>query len=154
MWDKIKEVTTTWTIYNWVEISLLLLILWNVWQMFQALIAPVANLVGTYIKGKQEKAKLKTQVELTKLQATKKKIEKDGMWEEKAMSASDNSWKDEAWTLTFIAIILASFIPALQPYMQQGFVFLKNDCPDWVSYGILASIAGSFGLKGIAKIRK
>ena len=76
------------------------------------------------------------------------------MWEEKAMSASDNSWKDEAWTLTFIAIILASFIPALQPYMQQGFVFLKNDCPDWVSYGILASIAVSFGLKGIAKIRK
>ena len=122
--------------------------------MFQALISPVANLVGTYIKGKQEKAKLKTQVELTKLQATKKQIEKDGMWEEKAMSASDNSWKDEVWTLTFIGIIVASFIPALQPYMQQGFVFLKNDCPDWVSYGILASIAGSFGLKGIAKMKK
>ncbi len=70
------------------------------------------------------------------------------------MSASDNSWKDEAWTLTFIAIIFASFVPALQPYMQQGFLFLKNDCPDWISYGILASIAGSFGLKGIAKIKK
>ena len=31
---------------------------------------------------------------------------------------------------------------------------IKNDCPDWISYGILASIAGSFGLKGIAKIKK
>ena len=122
--------------------------------MFQAIIGPVANLVGTYIKGKQEKAKLKTEVELTKLQATKTKIEKDGSWDEKAMSASDNSWKDEAWTLTFIAIILASFIPALQPYMKQGFIFLKNDCPDWISYGILASIAGSFGLKSIAQFRK
>ena len=122
--------------------------------MFQAIIGPVANLVGTYIKGKQEKAKLKTEVELTKLQATKTKIEKDGSWDEKAMSASDNSWKDEAWTLTFIAIILASFIPALQPFMKQGFIFLKNDCPDWISYGILASIAGSFGLKSIAQFRK
>ena len=122
--------------------------------MFQALIAPVANLVGTYIMGKQEKAKLKTQVELTKLQATKKQIETDGTWEDKAMSASDNSWKDEAWTLTFIGIIFASFVPVLQPYMQQGFLFLKNDCPDWISYGILASIAGSFGLKGIAKMKK
>lgn len=122
--------------------------------MFQAIIGPVAKLASTWIQGKQEKAKLKTQVELTKLQATKKQIESDGTWEEKAMSASDNSWKDEAWTLTFIAIILASFIPALQPYMKQGFLFLKNDCPEWISWGILASIAGSFGLKSIAQFRK
>tara|TARA_E500000305_G_C3970005_1_gene211464 strand:- start:610 stop:978 length:369 start_codon:yes stop_codon:yes gene_type:complete len=122
--------------------------------MFQALLGPVADLASTWIKGKQEKAKLKTQVELTKLQATKKQIETNGSWEDKAMSAADNSWKDEAWTLTFIFIIFASFVPALQPYMQQGFLFLKNDCPDWISYGILASIAGSFGLKSIAKIKK
>lgn len=35
MWDnikdKIEEVVSNWTIYNWVEITLLLLILWNVW---------------------------------------------------------------------------------------------------------------------------
>ena len=122
--------------------------------MFQAIIGPVAKLASTWIQGKQEKAKLKTQVELTKLQATKKQIESDGTWEEKSMSASDNSWKDEAWTLTFIAIILASFIPALQPYMKQGFIFLKNDCPVWISWGILASIGGSFGLKSIAQFRK
>lgn len=122
--------------------------------MFQALLGPVADLASTWIKGKQEKAKLKTQVELTKLQATKKQIETDGSWEDKAMSASDNSWKDEAWTLTFIAIIIASFIPALQPFMKEGFLFLKNDCPEWITWGILASIAGSFGLKSIAKIRK
>ena len=70
------------------------------------------------------------------------------------MSASDKSLKDEALTLTFIGIIFASFVPALLPYMQPCFLFLKNDCPDWISYGILASIAGSFGLKSIAKIKK
>jgi hypothetical protein len=122
--------------------------------MFTAIIGPVASLAKTWIEGKQKKAQLKSQVELTKLEATKTKIEKDGNWDESAMKASDNSWKDEAWTLTFIFILFASFFPALQPYMQQGFLFLKNDCPDWISYGMLASIAGSFGLKGIAKIRK
>jgi|TARA_R100001163_G_C5033420_1_gene173106 hypothetical protein len=122
--------------------------------MFTAILGPVASLAKTWIEGKQKKAQLKSQVELTKLEATKTKIEKDGNWDESAMRASDNSWKDEAWTLTFIFILFASFFPALQPYMQQGFLFLKNDCPDWISYGMLASIAGSFGLKGIAKIRK
>jgi hypothetical protein len=122
--------------------------------MFQAIIGPVAKLASTWIEGKQKKAQLKSQVELTKLEATKTKIEKDGSWEEKAMSASDSSWKDEAWTLTFIAIILASFIPALQPFMKEGFLFLKNDCPEWISWGILASIGGSFGLKSIAQFRK
>ena len=122
--------------------------------MFTAIIGPVASLAKTWIEGKQKKAQLKSQVELTKLEATKTKIEKEGNWDESAMKASDNSWKDEAWTLTFIFILFASFFPALQPYMQQGFLFLKNDCPDWISYGMLASIAGSFGLKGIAKIRK
>ena len=122
--------------------------------MFTAILGPVASLAKTWIEGKQKKAQLKSQVELTKLEATKPKIEKDGNWDESAMRASDNSWKDEAWPLTFIFILFASFFPALQPYMQQGFLFLKNDCPDWISYGMLASIAGSFGLKGIAKIRK
>ena len=122
--------------------------------MFTAILGPVASLAKTWIEGKQKKAQLKSQVELTKLEATKTKIEKDGNWDESAMRASDNSWKDEAWTLTFIFILFASFFTALQPYMQQGFLFLKNDCPDWISYGMLASIAGSFGLKGIAKIRK
>ena len=122
--------------------------------MFQTIIGPVAKLASTWIEGKQKKAQLKSQVELTKLEATKTKIEKDGSWEEKAMSASDSSWKDEAWTLTFIAIILASFVPALQPFMKEGFLFLKNDCPEWISWGILASIGGSFGLKSIAQFRK
>ena len=122
--------------------------------MFQAIIGPVAKLASTWIEGKQKKAQLKSQVELTKLEATKTKIEKDGTWEVKALSASDSSWKDEALTFTFIAIILASFVAALQPFMKEGFLFLKNDCPEWISWGILASIGGSFGLKSIAQFRK
>ena len=126
--------------------------------MFQALIGPIANLAGTWFQNKLEKTKADGQAKVAEAKARATVAEKvaagEVEWEGKMAQASDNSWKDEAWTLTFIAIILASFIPALQPFMKQGFIFLKNDCPDWISYGILASIAGSFGLKSIAQFRK
>ena len=48
---------------------------------------------------------------------------------------------------------VASFVPPLQPYMQQGFDFLRT-APEWLQYGILASIAASFGLKSITQLKK
>ena len=108
------------------------------------LLGPIANIATTWLEGKKEKAKAKQQLEVAKVQAQV----------EKAIDASDNSWKDEAWTITFILLIVACFIPALQPYISDGFKFLREDCPDWLSYGILASIAASFGLKSIAKLKK
>jgi len=118
------------------------------------IISAVASLAGTWLEGKQEKAKLIQTLEVAKVQAQVKRVEQDGSWEEKAIDASDNSWKDEAWTICFIALIFACFVPALQPYISEGFKFLREDCPEWLSYGILASIAASFGLKSIAKIKK
>ena len=34
------------------------------------------------------------------------------------------------------------------------FRLLKHDCPDWLSCGILASIAAQFGLKSISQFKK
>ena len=121
--------------------------------MFQALLGPVANIAGTWLKGKQEKAQAKAKLEVAKIDAIAKKAKQDGDWESMAMQSSDNSWKDEAWTLCFIGMIVASFVPPLQPYMQQGFDFLRT-APEWLHYGILASIAASFGLKSITQLKK
>ena len=121
--------------------------------MLQNLIGPIANVAGKWMEGRQKKAELKARIEEAKANAVVKKIEQDGTWEEKAMSASADSLKDEAWTITFIGIILACFIPSLQPYIEDGFRFLREDCPDWLTYGILASIAASFGLKSINKLK-
>ena len=121
--------------------------------MLQQLISPIANVAGKWIEGRQKKAELKARIEEAKANAVVKKIEQEGSWEEKAMSASADSWKDEAWTLTFIALIFACFVPALQPYIEDGFRFLREDCPEWLTYGILASIAASFGLKSIGKLK-
>jgi hypothetical protein len=36
--------------------------------------------------------------------------------------------------------------------MQQGFDFLRT-APEWIQWGILASIGASFGLKSIGKLK-
>ena len=76
--------------------------------MIKNLLGPIASVAGKWMEGRQKKAKL----EEAKVNAKVRKIEQDGDWEEKAMSASSDSWKDEAWTLTFIALIFACFVPA------------------------------------------
>ena len=47
----------------------------------------------------------------------------------------------------------ACMIPAPQPYVAEGFRVLKEDCPEWLSWGILASIGASFGIKSIGQFK-
>ena len=122
--------------------------------MWTAVLGPVANLAGQWLANRQEKSVAKQKLAVAKIEAQVKKVEQDGDWEEIAMKASDQSWKDEAWTICFIVLIFACFIPALQPYIANGFQFLREDCPDWLSWGILASIGASFGLKSIGQFKK
>ncbi len=116
-------------------------------------ITPIANLTGTFLKNRAEKAQAKQKLEVAKIEAKTKKVQSDANWEEQAMSASQDSLKDEMWTVLFICLIIACFIPDAQPYIEAGFKFLREDCPEWLTYGILASIAASFGLKSIGKLR-
>jgi hypothetical protein len=122
--------------------------------MLTALIGPISNIAGQWLNNRQEKAVAKQKLAVAKIEAQVKKVEQTGDWEELAMKASDQSWKDEAWTICFILLIFACFVPALQPYIADGFRFLREDCPSWLSYGILASIGASFGLKSIAQMKK
>ena len=74
-------------------------------------------------------------------------------WEKIMAQSSDNSWKDEAWTILFIVIIAMCFIPFTQPYVERGFASLSAT-PDWFQYAVYASIAASFGLRGLKGVRK
>ena len=74
------------------------------------LLGPIANIATTWLQGKQEKAKAKQQLEVAKVQAQVKRVEQEGSCDEKAMDASDNSWKDEAWTITFIILCINIFL--------------------------------------------
>ena len=121
--------------------------------MLANLISPLASLAGQWLSNRQEKATAKQKLAVAKIEAQVKKVEQTGDWEELAMKASDNSWKDELWTVFFVLVIGACMIPAAQPYVAEGFRVLKEDCPEWLSWGILASIGASFGIKSIGQFK-
>ena len=74
-------------------------------------------------------------------------------WETIMAQASQGSWKDEAWTILFIVIIAMCFIPPLQPFVERGFAALETT-PDWFQWAMYASIAASFGLRGIKGLKR
>lgn len=116
-----------------------------------ALISPLASIAGQWFEGQKEKSAAKQKLAVAKIEAQVTKVQKDGDWEAIAIRSSDNSIKDELWTICFIGLILACMIPAAQPYLAEGFRVLREDCPEWLSWGILASIGASFGLKSISQ---
>ena len=67
--------------------------------------------------------------------------------------ASDNSWKDEAWTILFICIIAMCFIPFTQQYVEDGFAALSRT-PEWFQWAMYASIGASFGIRGLKGFKK
>ena len=74
-------------------------------------------------------------------------------WQALMAEASAHSWKDEAWTLCFILILLMCFVPPLQDAVRQGFALL-SETPDWFQWACLASIAASFGIRGVSYFSK
>ena len=125
--------------------------------MIQALIPIVGDLAGSWLKGKADEkkatseakvAKAKAEAEVMKVAATH-----EAGWEKIMANSSDNSWKDEEWTILFIVIIAMCFIPFTQPYVERGFEALSAT-PDWFQYAVFASIGASFGIRGLKGFKK
>ena len=125
--------------------------------MWQALISPIASLAGSWMESKVEQTKAKGRVAQAKAEAEAEVMKvaatHEAGWERIMAQASDNSWKDEAWTVLFILIIAMCFIPVTQPFVERGFEALSRT-PDWFQYAVYASIAASFGLRSLKGIRK
>ena len=121
--------------------------------MIQALIPIVGELASGWLKGRAESQAAKHKVKMAKAEAEAELMKHEAGWEKIMAEASKDSWKDEAWTLTFIAIVIASFLPHTQPYVVQGFDALSQT-PEWFRWAMYASIAASFGIRGISKFRK
>ena len=103
------------------------------------IITSAVGLATSYLDGK---AKIKAAEAETKMKIATGEIS----WEQSAIEASKDSWKDEAWTICFIVIVLGSFMPGLQPYMAEGFANLES-APSWFQWAMYASIAASFGIR-------
>ena len=125
--------------------------------MIQALIPALTELAGGWLKGKAEKAAAETKAKVAKAEAEAEVMKvaatHEAGWEKIMAEASKDSWRDEAWTILFIIIIAMCFIPPLQPYVERGFAALETT-PDWFQWAMYASIAASFGLRGIKGLKK
>jgi len=114
--------------------------------MIGQIVSAIGGLATSYIDGKTAIQKANAEIKLK--QATG---EMD--WEQAAISASNNSFKDELWTIVFVAILAANFVPSLQETMARGFANLETT-PLWVQWGMYASIAASFGIRTVKGFKK
>jgi hypothetical protein len=125
--------------------------------MLQALIPAISSLAGSWLESRAEEKRAKSRVKVAKAEAEAEVMRvtatHEAGWEKIMAEASKDSWKDEAWTILFIIIIAMCFIPQLQPYVREGFAAL-DETPEWFRWAMYASIAASFGLRGINKFRK
>jgi hypothetical protein len=121
-------------------------------MVWQALISPVANLVGGYLNNKHEQAQAKHQA---KLQV----IQNDADWESKMAEASNNSWKDEFWTIVLAVPLFClgySVVvddASIVDRVRHSFDVLST-LPDWYQYLLFLAVSASFGIRGADKLMK
>ena len=115
------------------------------------LLSSVGDIAGTWVKGKMEEKKAQTEIKVAKAKAEATVYEKQATGEldmEKSLTEQmGGSWKDEAWTIFFIAVLACCFLPFTQDAVQIGFIFLDESTPDWFALCIYISISASFGYR-------
>lgn len=111
--------------------------------MWQALIGPIVNLAGGYLKNKAEE---KQAVHERKLEAIKHKAN----WDNIQASNSGTSFKDEWFTLLFSVPLVMAFVPEAVHIVEDGFKVLES-MPDWYKAFLGAAVAASFGIRTLSK---
>ena len=119
--------------------------------MLANIIGPISSLAGTWLQGRVDKAKAETEVKVAKAKAEAKVYETEAtssfLNEQALTNQMGESWKDEAWSLWFIAVLTACFLPWTQEYVKEGFIFLDEHCPTWFQNCLYISIGASFGYR-------
>ena len=126
-----------------------------VWQL---LLKPLMGVASDAVKGFVDTKKAKAELKVTEIKAATK-LKEDQIagkvaWEASAVDQMKNSWKDEFWPLIFGGILVSCFVPFTQDYVAKGFIFLKENTPDWFSICLYICISASFGIKGASGAMK
>jgi len=114
--------------------------------MIGQIVSAIGGLATSYIDGKTAIQKANAEIKL-------KQATGEINWEQSAIEASKDSFKDELWTVVFVLILCANFVPPLQDTMARGFENLETT-PLWVQWGMYASIAASFGIRTVRGFKK
>jgi hypothetical protein len=110
------------------------------------LLGVVGSLAQTFLEGKVEKQKAKSEIMKTAAQH-------DSKWEMIMAESTKSSWKDEIITIAVLTPCVLTFIPGMEDVVKQGFDRL-NELPDWYQNILYVTILAGLGLKGLDKFRR
>ncbi len=118
--------------------------------MLTALIGPVAGLVTDWLQGQRDKSQAKHTAQMQALSNT-------AIWEAKMADATNQSWKDEWFTillsLPILAIIYGVVMNDPDIIDRVGLAFSQlNALPEWYQYLLYLAVFASFGIRGADKI--
>tara|TARA_S200002703_G_scaffold147254_1_gene142936 strand:- start:1294 stop:1638 length:345 start_codon:yes stop_codon:yes gene_type:complete len=110
------------------------------------LLGVVGNLAQTFLEGKVEKQKAKSEIMKTAAQH-------DSKWELIMAESTKSSYKDELITIVVLVPCVLSFVPGMESVVKEGFARL-NELPDWYQNILYVTILAGLGLKGLDKMRR
>ena len=119
-------------------------------SILNALVGPIANLAGNFLKNKAEEKQAKHERKMSVIQ-------NDADWETNMANASKDSWKDEFWTLVLaIPVFMVGYAIAANDVtiiarVATAFEALEK-LPEWYQYLLFIAISSSFGIRGVDKI--
>jgi hypothetical protein len=123
--------------------------------MIQALIGPLAELAGGWLKGKADKQAAAANLALVEAEAKatimKSAATSEADWERIMAQGSQSSWKDEWLTILFsIPLVLVFVGDAGREIVANGFAALET-MPEWYQYTLGVIVAASFGIRSATK---
>ena len=124
-------------------------------DVFNMFIGPVADLAGTWLKGKVEEKKAQSATKVAKAQAEavvmQKKATGEIDWDLEMAKGSQSSWKDEWLTILFSIPLILAFIPGMEEVVANGFAQLES-MPQWYQYSLGIIVAASFGVRSATRL--
>lgn len=124
--------------------------------MIQALIGPLAELAGGWLKGKADANAAAANLKLVEAEAKatimKNAATSESDWERIMAQGSMNSWKDEYLVLLFSIPLILAFLPFewADEAVKNGFAAL-DEMPQWYSYTLGVIVASSFAVRSATK---
>ena len=123
--------------------------------MIQALIGPLTDLAGGWLKGKADAQAAAANLKLVEAEAKatimKSAATSEAEWEKIMAQGSQNSWKDEWLTILFsIPLILAFCGDWGREVVSEGFTALEA-MPSYYQYTLGVIVSASFAVRSATK---
>ena len=123
--------------------------------MIQALIGPLTELAGGWLKSKADKQAADAKLKLTEAEAKAKimlsKETSVADWERIMAQGTQTSWKDEYLVLLFSVPLILCFTGEWgRTAVAEGFTALE-EMPEWYQYTLGVIVASSFAVRSATK---